>query len=217
MSTEQTPQQPTQPATPKAPKGLQGGLQGLWVRLRESVLPEVHYLVGEQTKLIIRMAPYRQQVPQSILRGGGVLLLIDLILLLASRALAWSPVIQGVLGALAIALLYAVIHSIEDLLLHEQWQFILTDKRIVLITPDPDRHGFADAIYLKGGKIQVMDTNWSKNPIWGLFQATSGARDVMLSMSGYEFQETGAKVKGGLRFPDVMPDDILKLEQLIFG
>jgi len=39
----------------------------------------------------------------------------------------------------------------------------------------------------------------------------------MLSMSGYEFQEQGAKVKGGLRFPDVTPDNIQRLEALIFG
>ncbi|MGC9393971.1 MAG: hypothetical protein ACP5J4_03870, partial [Anaerolineae bacterium] len=97
------------------------------------------------------------------------------------------------------------------------WQFIVTDKRIILITPHPQRRGFADVIYLKGGKIQVLDTNFSKSPLWGLFQMIYGTRDVMLSMSGYEFLETGAQVKGGLRFPDVTPEDIRRLEELIFG
>jgi hypothetical protein len=40
---------------------------------------------------------------------------------------------------------------------------------------------------------------------------------VMLSMGGYEFKEEGAKVKSGLRFPDIMPEDIIKLEEQIFG
>jgi len=113
--------------------------------------------------------------------------------------------------------LYLFGYGLQTLLLYEQWQFILTDKRIILITPDPSRRGFADAIYLKQGKIQVLDTNWSSSPFWGIFQAVKGSRDVMLSMSGYEFQETGAKVKGGLRFPDVTPDNIRRLEALIFG
>jgi len=45
----------------------------------------------------------------------------------------------------------------------------------------------------------------------------TGARDVILSLTGYEFKPEGAEVKGGLRFPDVMPEDIVKLEEIIFG
>jgi hypothetical protein len=40
---------------------------------------------------------------------------------------------------------------------------------------------------------------------------------VILSLTGYEFKPEGADVKGGLRFPAVMPEDIAKLEEIIFG
>ena len=113
--------------------------------------------------------------------------------------------------------LFLIFQAAQEWLNYNQWQFIVTNKRFILITPHPQRRGFADVIYLKGGKIQVLDTNFSKNPLWGMFQMIQGTRDVMLSMSGYEFQETGAQVKGGLRFPDVKPEDIRRLEELIFG
>jgi len=189
----------------------------LWGRLSQSVLPDVHYLDGEILRLTIRMAPYRKNVPRLFTRVGGLLLLISLVLTGLSFLPGWPPSARFWFGALVIFGLYLFGYGLQSLLLYEQWQFILTDKRIILITPDPSRRGFADAIYLKQGKIQVLDTNWSSSPFWGMFQAVKGSRDVMLSMSGYEFQETGAKVKGGLRFPDVTPDNIRRLEALIFG
>lgn len=189
----------------------------MWGRISQSVLPDVHYLDGEILKLTIRMAPYRKNVPRVFIRVGSVLLLIGLVLAGLSFLPGWPASARLWFGALAILGLYLLGYGLQTMLLYEQWQFILTDKRIILITPDPSRRGFADAIYLKQGKIQVLDTNWSANPFWGIFQAIKGSRDVMLSMSGYEFQETGAKVKGGLRFPDVTPDNIRRLETLIFG
>ncbi len=197
--------------------GLQFWYNNLYAQLRKSILPEIFYLEGEEEQLVIRMAPYRKLVGWNLLRIGGALLLVVLILLGISSSLGFDAVFNGVLGMLALALTYAVFYGAQTLLLYEQWQFILTNKRIILITPDPDQRGFADAIYLKQGKIQVLDTNWSHSPFWGFFQATTGSRDVMLSMSGYEFQETGARVKGGLRFPDVTQDDIRELKRLIFS
>lgn len=208
---------PGAPAPPTIPKDLRTGLAGLWGRLSQSVLPDVHYLDGEILKLTIRMAPYRKNVPRTFIRGGGLILIISLVLTGLSFLPGWPPSARFWFGAMVVLGLYLFGYGLQSLLLYEQWQFILTDKRIILITPDPSRHGFADAIYLKQGKIQVLDTNWSSSPFWGIFQAIKGSRDVMLSMSGYEFQETGAKVKGGLRFPDVTPDNIRRLEALIFG
>lgn len=199
------------------PKDLRTGLAGLWGRLSQGVLPDVHYLDGEILKLTIRMAPYRRNVPRMFARLGALITLGGLVLVGATFVLDLDLQMRlwaGVPAVLGLALLG---YGLQGMLLYEQWQFILTDKRIILITPDPDRWGFADVIYLKQGKIQVLDTNWSTNAFWGLFQAIKGSRDVMLSMSGYEFQERGAKVKGGLRFPDVMPDNIRRLEALIFG
>ncbi len=205
------------PPTPALPKDLRTGLAGLWGRLSQSVLPDVHYLEGEILKLTIRMAPYRRNVPRLFARVGGLIFLVGLVLTGVSFLPGLNPQMRLWFGMVTLIGLFLLVYGLESLLLYEQWQFILTDKRIILITPDPDRRGFADVIYLKQGKIQVLDTNWSGNAFWGLFQAVKGSRDVMLSMSGYEFQEQGAKVKGGLRFPDVMPDNIRRLEALIFG
>ncbi len=207
-------------AQPPVPKSLQKGWRGLWWRLRSSVLPEIHFLPGEKIKLEIRMAPYRRQVPLLLAKIGGVAaggLAVAAIIVSMVESAGVALAIDTFLWAAVFACIVMVIAEAETILLYEQWRFILTDKRIIIVSPDPEQRGFADAIYLKGGKIQVLDTNWSKNPFWGLFQATQGARDVTLSMSGYEFKETGAQVKGGLRFPDVMPGDVQKLEELIFG
>jgi len=204
------------------PPDLQGDFKGLLIRLRESIIPEIHYLDDEEVQLVIRMADYRQKVPLNIVRIGAMLFIFAATIFLLTRWFLPLPSnvannVQMITGVLGIVLLFLIFNEVQDLLLYEQWQFILTDKRIILITPEPDRHGFADAIYLKRDKIQVLDTNWSSSPLWGAFQAFKGTRDVMLSLSGYEFQEEGAKVKGGLRFPDVSPEDIRRLEILIFN
>lgn len=208
-----TEQQATATQTPRT---LQKGIKGAWWRILDSVLPEIHYLEGETPQLEIRMAPYRWNVPLWLLRISIGVLIVSLALAVVAHYI-WSPTAMYTFLAVAMLAVGMIFVQFENLLLYEQWRFILTDKRIILVTPDPERKGFADAIYLKRGKIQVLDTNWAKHPFWGLIQAIDGSRDVMLSMSGYEFKEQGAQVKGGLRFPDVTPEDILKLEQLIFG
>jgi hypothetical protein len=176
----------------------------------EAFLPKPHYLEGEVVQQVIRMANYRAQMPR-MLGIVGVVLLLPSLIIFGAASLALSTTIQLVSGILAIAALLFLLESAQEWLNYNQWQFIVTNKRFILITPHPQRRGFADVIYLKGGKIQVLDTNFSKSPLWGLFQMIQGTRDVMLSMSGYEFLETGAQVKGGLRFPDVTPEDILQM------
>lgn len=185
--------------------------------LMEGVLPTPRLLQGETVQLEIRMAPYRIQAARWLATGTLVLLFISLFsAALASFLHAPTP-LQAGLWLLTVLALLGLIRAIGHILLYHQWRFILTNKRIIIIAPDARRRGFADAIYLKGGKIQVVDTSWSRNPIWGIFQAMTGARDVILSLAGYEFKPEGAEVKGGLLFPDVMPEDIIRLEELIFG
>lgn len=182
----------------------------------QSFLPKPRYLAGEKVEQIIQMADYRASVPRWLGIAGACLFVPALVILIFAL-IAGTETVQFIAGTVGVFGLVLIFKAVQDSLLYHQWKFIVTDKRFILITPDPDRKGFADAIYLKGGKIQVLDTNLSKNPLWGLFQLTRGTRDVMLSMSGYEFKETGAQVKGGLRFPDVSPEDIEQLEELIFG
>ena len=182
----------------------------------ESFFPKPHYLEGEVVQQKIEMASYRAEVPR-LLGIIGVLLLIPALILLLTAGITRVDTLQLISAIAAIAALFFLFTAAQEWLNYNQWQFIVTNKRIILVTPHPQRRGFADVIYLKGGKIQVLDTNFSKSPLWGLFQMIQGTRDVMLSMSGYEFLETGAQVKGGLRFPDVTPEDIRRLEELIFG
>jgi len=182
----------------------------------ESIIPKPHYLEGEEVQQVIGMAGYRAKMPK-ILGVAGALILIPGLVLLGSASLAHKETTQLLASTVVVVALFLIFEAAQEWLNYNQWQFIVTNKRFILITPHPQRRGFADVIYLKGGKIQVLDTNFSKNPLWGLFQMIQGTRDVMLSMSGYEFQETGAQVKGGLRFPDVKPEDIRRLEELIFG
>lgn len=212
MSEETTPE----------PRALTGGgaivrffkrLQGA---LYETVLPAPHYLQGEEVQLVIHMADYRQVASQIMLRVGLVLVGVAAPLTLIFWLLQVETLVEYITGLLALLGLLLLVQGGQGWLTYRQWQFILTNKRIIITTPDPKRSLRADVVYLKGGKIQVLDTNFSKNPLWGLLQMLTGARDVVLSMSGYEFKEVGAEVKGGLRFPDVTPEDIARLEELIF-
>lgn len=189
-----------------------------WLRpLMEGILPSPRLLKDEAIQLEIRMAPYRVQATYWFFRAALALLAFSIlvtVLLVAFRVPTLVQALGGILIFLSLSLLVQAVHQI---LLYYQWRVILTNKRMIIIAPDARRRGFADAVYLKGGRIQVVDTAWSSSPVWGFFQATTGARDVILSLAGYEFKPEGAEVKGGLRFPDMMPDDIMRLEELIFG
>jgi hypothetical protein len=180
-------------------------------------MPRPRLLKNETVKLVIEMAEYRMTVARYGVILCAILLLVGLIILGLAWLMLWPYAYLLAGGVMSILSLMGVLYFLKEILLHHQWQFIVTDRRIIIISPDPTREWFADAIYLKMGKIQVIDTNWSTNPLWGFFQATTGARDVTLSMTGYEFKPQGAMVKGGLRFPDVMPGDIVRLEELVFG
>jgi len=182
----------------------------------ETFLPQPHYLEGEEIQQVIHMAHYRAEVPK-LLGALGMIVLVPALVVFGVTVLNHSETGELIAAILVILALLLVFEAAQEWLVYNQWQFIVTNKRLILITPHPERRGFADVIYLKGGKIQVLDANFSKSPFWGLFQTILGSRDVMLSMSGYEFKETGAQVKGGLRFPDVRLEDIKRLEELIFG
>lgn len=185
--------------------------------LMEGILPAPRLLKDETVQLEIRMASYRVQAARWLATGTMVLLFLSLPFAALASLLRAPTFLQAGAWGLTVLALFGFARAVRYILLYHQWRFILTNKRIIIIAPDARRRGFADAIYLKGGKIQVVDTSWSRSPIWGFFQAATGARDVILSLTGYEFKPEGAEVKGGLLFPDVMPQDIMRLEELIFG
>ena len=185
--------------------------------LMEGILPVPRLLKDETVQLEIRMAPYRLRATRVLFTITLVLLILSLVGAVVLSLLPISGLLRTGVWLFPLLSLLGWVKTIRQMLLYYQWRFILTNKRIILIAPEPRRSGFADVIYLKGGKIQVVDTAWSSSSLWGLFQAMTGARDVILSLTGYEFKPEGAEVKGGLRFPDVMPEDIVKLEEIIFS
>jgi len=206
-----------------------GWLSNSIASLQDSLLPRPNYAPGETIKQVIHLAPYRATIPKVFAILGAlvffvaVLAVIFLVMTGPVNAQEHPNVYQTVSNvqllmwcAFILALLL-FIKSLQAGLAYKQWQFIMTDKRIIITTPDPDHGLFADSIYLKDGTIKVLDTNFSSSAMWIPMQIMTGARDVMLSTGAYEFMETGAKVKGGIRFPDVTPEDIKRLESLVFS
>ena len=67
-------------------------------------------------------------------------------------------------------------------------------------------------VYLCLTKLRTV----TQNQWWRIWQLFTGARDLVISISGYEFKPDAAEVKGGLVIPDVMPEDVSKLEEIVF-
>ncbi|MBK9054552.1 MAG: hypothetical protein IPL78_27675 [Chloroflexi bacterium] len=107
------------------------------------------------------------------------------------------------------------IYAITERLEFMQYRLVKTNARLVISLPQTGAWPFVDNIELKGLPT-VLDTNWSRNPIWRIFQVFTGARDLYISMSGYQFVEGSAKVKDSLRIPDVMAEDAFQLKRLVF-
>ncbi len=211
-----------QPPLSPAPSALERAVAWVarfrWLRpLMEAILPAPRLLEGETVQLEIRMAPYRLQAARWLFRLALAFFSAVFLGAVVAALLRVTAALQALLWLLVFVALASLLEAVRQVLLYYQWRFILTNKRIIIIAPDARRRGFADAVYLKGGKIQVVDTAWSPSPFWGFYQAMTGARDVIMSLAGYEFRPEGAEVKGGLRFPDIMPEDIRKMEELIFG
>lgn len=198
--------------------------------LGENFLPKEPTFDGEEIQKVIQMAPYRASVPRYFTFLGFLLLVVAIAgfaVVSFSRLGGMTELtpeqvqvldnIEMVGWALTIAALLLFFKATQSALAYQQWKFIITDKRIIITTPDPDRKWFADSLYLKSDTLKVLDTNYSTDPIWVIFQTIHGSRDVMLSASAYAFMENGAKVRDALRFPDMMPEDIKELEKLIFG
>ena len=207
--------------------GIFGQLNGLWQRLPRNIrlnlennfLPENPLdrpMPGEEVLLEIRMADYRDLVSHFVLDFFYqvlALFVIATLLLFGVAVLAgftpWLALIPllGFIGLFT----YAVYERVE----YTQWRLVKTNARLVISLPQHNAWPLVDNIELKG-MPNVVDTNWSKSPLWRLFQAVTGARDVYISLVGYQFQEGSARVVGALVIPDIMPNDIYELKRQIF-
>lgn len=179
---------------------------------------EERLLPNEEPQLEIRLAWYRDIVGRlifdhfrKILGATLVIVVILLIAMVATAAFNWYYALTPFVLLLALAG-YAVKERIE----YNQWRLLKTNARLIISIPQPGSLFLVDNIELKG-LPQVVDTNWSKNPLWRLFQFFTGARDLYLSLAAYRFVEGTARVGDALIIPDVMPDQVFALRRLIFA
>jgi len=174
---------------------------------------DVHLLADEIPQLEIHLAWYRDLLSNIVFGHFNWLLVTDLILtaviFLGTRSLTYSLIPT-------IALLIAMFEAGREFIEYEQWRLIKTNKRLIISLPQHGSWPLVDNIEM-GDSPKVIDTNWSNNAIWRLFQFFTGARDVYLSLTAFKFEEGTARVKDALIFPDVMPDDVYKLKNLVFS
>jgi hypothetical protein len=105
--------------------------------------------------------------------------------------------------------------AVKERIEYMQRKLIKTNARLIISVPQPQAFPQADNLEIKGVP-NVIDTNWSRNPLWRIFQAFTGARDVYLSLAGYQFVEGTARVRDALVMPDIMPEDVHQLKKLVF-
>jgi hypothetical protein len=212
----------------EAGTGFTGLLNSYWQRLprhfrwniEDTFQPEAleeRLLPNEEPQLEIRLAWYRDII-------GGIVFnyfnyLLGITLLLAAGLLVYSvfdPVFSPYFAVIPFVLLailtgYGIMERIE----YRQWRLLKTNARLIISIPQPGSLFLVDNIELKG-LPQVVDTNWSRNPVWRVFQFVTGSRDLYLSLAAYRFVEGTARVGDALIIPDVMPDEVFALKRLIF-
>ncbi len=212
----------------EAGTGFTGLLGSYWHRLpqhfrwniEDTFQPEAleeRLLPNEEPQLEIRMAWYRDII-------GGIVFdffnyVLGATLLLASGLLLYSlfhPTLSPYFALAPFALfIVVVVYAVLERIEYRQWRLLKTNARLIISLPQPGSLFLVDNIELKG-LPQVVDTNWSRNPLWRLFQFVTGARDLYLSLAAYRFVEGTARVGDALIIPDVMPDDVFALKRLIF-
>ncbi|MCI0399044.1 MAG: hypothetical protein L0332_04965 [Chloroflexi bacterium] len=204
-----------------------GQLQGLWERvprdirlnLEHNFLPEDPLdrpLPGERVQLVIRMALYRDLIGHIYFHHFRLVLFITLVLcaLMALVVLfsGLSPLI--ILIPLALLILVGAL-AFKERIEYIQRQLIKTNARLIISIPQHGAFPLVDNIEIKGVPT-VLDTNWSRNPLWRIFQAATGARDLYISLTAYQFVEGAARVRDALIMPDIMPNEVFELKKLVF-
>ena len=211
--------------------GFTGWLGSQWKRLPENFrwniedtfLPEdiaERLLPGEEPQLEIRLAGYRDILGNIVFNFFiwvvGVVLIIAVgtaVSLVRNGFAIQTAILYGLIpfGALILLIVIAIQERIE----YKQWRLLKTNARFIISIPQPGSKILVDNIELKG-MPNVIDTNWSRNPIWRVFQFITGARDLYISLAAYRFVEGTARVGDALVIPDVMPKDVFELRKLVF-
>lgn len=179
--------------------------------------PESGLFEGEELELEIHLAWYRNITAELVYRYPIILLVLAIALSAICGMLAinfgyewYWPAVAPFAGLIAMAF-YALYERFDYL----QWRLVKTNKRIILSMPQPDAWYLVDNIELNGNP-KVIDTNWSDNQVWRAFQMMTGARDLYISIVGFQFVEGSSKVKDALLMPDVLLEDAEKLKALVY-
>jgi hypothetical protein len=209
--------------------GFIAWLVGQWKRLpasfrwniEDTFQPEdiaERLLPGEEPELEIRLAWYRDIIGHFVFRY--FMLLVLLTLAITALLVVWS-ISMGTLSlwwALLppAAFLLLLFVAFQQRIHYLQWRLLKTSARLIISVPVEGANlPIVDNIELKGLPA-VVDTNWSPNLFWRMFQFFTGARDLAISLQGYRFIEGTARVADSLTMPDVMPEDVFELKRLIF-
>jgi len=189
------------------------------LNLNDTFQPEDVYarlIPGEEKQLEIRLAWYRDILGHLVLHHFRTMLLITILASLLLIILSFLLAIQLIYAILpfGILILILILGGLErfDYL---QYRLLKTNARLIISIPQHGAWPLVDNIELKGAP-SILDTNWSPNPMWRIFQFITGARDLYISMSGLQFVEGRAKVRDALIIPDIMPEDVFELKKLVF-
>ncbi len=205
----------------EVPRGLLHWLnQTIWQRIplkyRQNFEPEVlraQLLEGEQQQIEVKLAWYRELLA-NIVFGYFIWWFIAAVIL--TVILLISP-FNHFIAIIPFATLFLVmIEAARELLEYKQWRLIKTNKRLIISLPERGSWPLVDNIEM-GDLPKVLDTNWSPNPVWRLFQFFTGARDVYISLTAFKFEKGTARVLDAIIIPDIMPGEVFKLKQLVFG
>ncbi len=178
--------------------------------ISERLLPD------ETPELQIGLAWYRAFPANIIFRYFGVLAVLTLVATAVLLILGLLNVLGFIFTIIPILLLISIVAgSAQQYIVYNQWRVLKTNKRLIISLPQPDGFPLVDNIELKGVPT-VVDTNWSKNPVWRFFQFFTGARDMHISMVAYKFDENTARVGNSLVIPDVMLQDLLEFKKIVF-
>ena len=213
---------------PRRDTGLLRLLLPIWRRLpqrlrwnlEDTFKPEdvsERLLPGEVVQREVHMAWYRDIIGTIVFEYFYWLLALTLLsslgILVFGLVNSWSLWAASAPFLIMIALIG---WGIRDRIEHSQWRILKTNVRFIISIPVHNSWPLVDNVELKGSPA-VLDGNWSKNPVWRVFQFFTGARDLSISLIGYAFEQGTAQVKNAITMPDIMPEDLFELKRLVFA
>ena len=174
-------------------------------------------LPGEVPVLQIGLAWYRAFPANLIFRYLNALIVLTIAGTAVLLLVAYFRDISYLYATFPLIFLLSIVFgSARQYIVYNQWRVLKTNKRLIISLPQPKGFPLIDNIELKG-MPSVIDTNWSRNPGWRIFQFFTGARDMYISMVAYKFNEDTARVGDALIIPDVTLRDVLEFKKVVFG